>query len=353
MENLSRYIEDQFIIDQFSYIDADIITESLNCKLLQDLAKQLRQQRKIEKTKNPDLRYFQNASFKNIFSNTIRWDKITNDDISIYYNENNDADKMVRKVIQQKTPAFLIIQDPETKDFEYAILTWGRVINLKDRTNGNHSSYAYNAGKTLDVRISARNWRDLPLNDKLELTHGKTLYFINIDGKYEEISDLHRERYQAKTGIVLLDETSLKHLAEKNIERYKAIIAKRHAENDNNDELIDEAHSIITLVSDLATKVAKDPIKNADLISPLSQITLYIYDERQYVSPSRGYKNGYYSGVNGILPMMMKYIEYKEKTAKNGEKYYNDSLKTYKKELANSINKAKELIKKYNLKSEE
>ena len=346
MENLSKYIEDQFIIDQFNNIDVDIITESLNCKLLQDLAKQLRKQREVEKTKNPDLRYFSNQSFKQIFSNIIRWDKITNDDISIYYNENNDADKMVRKVIQQKTPAFLIIQDPDTKDFEYAILTWGSVINLKDR------GARYSAGHRLDVRISSRSWRDLPLSEKLELTHGKTLYFINIEGKYDEINSLKLKRNQEKNNMVLLDETSLKRLAEKNVERYKAIIAKRHAENDNNDELIDEAHKIITLISNLAAKVAKEPIKNADLISPLSQLTLYIYDEREYVPSSRNY-NGYYKGVNGILPMMMKYIEYKNKTAKNGESYYNDSLKTYKNELTKAVEKAKELINKYNLNEEE
>lgn len=349
MENLSRYIEDQFIIEQFKYIDANLVTESLNCKLLQDLAKQLKQQRKDEeeKIKNSESynSYIQNKSFKQIFGNSIRWDKVTNDDISIYYNENNDADKMVRKVIQQKTPAFLIIQDPDTKDFEYAILTWGNVINLKDRRS-------HTAGESLTVRISSRRWKDLSLSEKVELTHGKTLYFINIEGKFDEINSLHRDRNLSKSGMVLFDEVSLKRMAEENVKRYKAIIAKRHAENDNNDKLIDEANEIITLVSNLATKVAKDPIKQADMIQPLSELTLYIYDVRKYVNGyGRNHWQGYYSGVNGILPMMMKYIEYKNKTAKNGDSYYNDSLKTYKKELENSINKAKELIDKYDLKA--
>ena len=94
MINLYSKIQDAFINEIFYEIDSNIIVESLNCKVLKELAKQLKQLYDDEKDARNNQKYGssynQNKKFKNIFFSEyyseysigrIQWDKITDDDI--------------------------------------------------------------------------------------------------------------------------------------------------------------------------------------------------------------------------------------------------------------------------------
>ena len=71
MINLYSKIQDAFINEIFYEIDSNIIVESLNCKVLKELAKQLKQLYDDEKDERNNQKYGssynKNKKFKNIF----------------------------------------------------------------------------------------------------------------------------------------------------------------------------------------------------------------------------------------------------------------------------------------------
>ena len=113
MINLYSKIQDAFVNEIFYEIDSNIIVESLNCKVLKEVAKQLKQQYYDEKdAKNNEKygSYVKNKQFKNIFSlgysmHRIQWDKITDDDIkeidltAASDKEQRKAEQEARKVL--------------------------------------------------------------------------------------------------------------------------------------------------------------------------------------------------------------------------------------------------------------
>ena len=100
----------------------------------------------------------------------------------------------------------------------------------------------------------------------------------------------------------------------------------------------------------MALEIAKDAVAQADMISPIAQLSRCIYDKRQWNEPNRYRKQGYYSGINGLLPMISKYTEARAKTAQGS---YSDMYKTEmdvaKKAIEETLNKIKDLASKYNI----
>ena len=363
MINVLDTIKQTILVEEFNLIDANIICESLNCKLLQDLARQLKDI-KAEKQKEIDKEYEQkkakwggdpykdsnyNKTFKEIFgSGEVRWDKITDADISkIPAGDDNELSRQERKqildVIQSKKDAVIIIKDKEDKEFLYCIYTWGYIYQL---TKG-HTYYSH-AGEHLGHRGARGQFKDLTNNEKIDLCKGKNIYFIELDKtQKEEMRDLRRERSLAKSGIVMLDPESLKRMAQQNVERYKEIIRKNKASRLDNDELITKAKKIINQAASYAAMVAKDPVRHADVLSLVSDLTLYIYDKKRYNEPNRYRKQGYYSGVNGILPMLMSYAKLVKDVSTDGRYEHQErELKTTQEELKKAVEKSEEILHK-------
>ena len=184
----------------------------------------------------------------------------------------------------------------------------------------------------------------------MDLLKGKILYFIDLTDKLEKYNELKRKRDEDKKGVIYFDEESLQRMAKDNVNRYKEIVAKNKANRLNNTALLDEAGELIEGISKLATYVAKKPIDNADLIEPVNKLCLYVYDIRKYTAPRTRRDNGYYSGVNGLLPMIAKYTQLLRNVQKNGGlDYQRKELEDVQKAMKNTINIIKDILKTYDI----
>ena len=342
MKKLNNYLSNIMFIETLDNIYFEVesqeINESLNCDCLKQLAKQLADQKKKDKeNKNWHL----SNNFKEIFgrrwgSKNIMWDKITDKDIEFI-----DADEWkvrpgylkpkIRKIINGKTSdIILLVQNKETKNFDYYVKqrqpikltpSWGS--RAGDETSG------------------------LRQNDIIDNCENKNLYFINIAGK--ESTELKQERVNQKAGMIYLDENSLERMAQQNRERYKKFIEQNKALSNEDDDLIDKCNKIVEVVSNFISEVAKDPITNADYIYPLNDVANYLYDKRRYVE-GRGYRNrGYYSGVDGTIPLLMVYTKAKQDSAARGSSYSAEEYKRAKTGLENAINRIYEIVDKKGL----
>ena len=354
MKTLFTYINHEFITEEFNKIDSEIICESLNCKVLKEVAKQLldankKDQQNIddEKKKYADAgrKYWGNETskipkFAAVFANpysgeAIRWDKVTDDDITEVdastwdtMSGKNSAD--IRKVINLKKQEMLFIKDPNTNQYKYVIFNGGKLVRLS-------SDNAYNIGKT---------WDGLNQKQKIDLCKNCTLYFINIAGKTEEFAKFRADRFNQKYGMINLDPESLNQLAKDNRDRYKKLVTKMKAMNINNDTLIDKCNDLIQKISELTATVAKDPISNADMIYPLSTLTTYIYDKERWESKGR---SGHTVGSNGLLPLLMNYINSAKYASRDGYEYSLDSLKSHKRNIEIKIDQIEKYAKKNNI----
>jgi len=357
MNNLLYTIKQTILLEEFNQIDAELICESLNCKLLQDLARQLKdikskRQEEIEKKYKEeektrgwaykDANY--NKTFREIFGgNAIRWDKISDSDIKHIPASDKLSTKVTKELVQvikSSSKNIVLIKDKEDKEFLYAIFTWGYVYRLND-TGNNYQG----AGEKV-MHQNYRKTKDLTNREKLDLCQGNNIYFIDVSNKVEG-EKLRQERFTAKSGRIMFDPESLKRIANENIERYKKILRENKANRLNNDELINRAKKIINQVASYAAMIAKDPVRHADLIADVSSLSLYVYDKRQYVAPNRTNKKGYYTGVNGLLPLMMSYAKVvKDLSNGGGYDFQNRELDNTQSEMKKSIEKAEELLKK-------
>ena len=360
MISLLNIIKQTTLLEEFNLIDAEIVCESLNCKLLQDLARQLKdtkskKQEEIEKKYKEEKEKYgyayketnYNKTFKYIFGGNgevIRWDKISDSDIK-HVEPSDELNPKVKKellqVIKSSSKNIVLIKDKEDKEFIYAIFTWGYVYRL---TDGN--GYGYNGAGSHVIHHNGRKSKDLTNQEKLELCKGNNIYFIDVSNKVEG-QQLRLERNIAKSGMILLDPDSLKRMAEQNIERYKKILRENKANRLNNDELINKAKKIINQVASYAAMVAKDPVRHADLLSDVSSLTQWIYDKKSYHAPDRYNKQGYYSGVNGLLPVMMSYAKLvKDLSNGGGYEHQSKELENAQKAMKEAVEKAEALIKK-------
>ena len=143
MINLYSKIQDAFINEIFYEIDSNIIVESLNCKVLKELAKQLKQLYDDEKDERNNQKYGssynKNKKFKNIFFSNyysqysidrIQWDKITDDDVkeidltSVSNKEQRKAEQEAHKILQSKIKLILLINDPNKQKEIYIPKNW-------------------------------------------------------------------------------------------------------------------------------------------------------------------------------------------------------------------------------------
>lgn len=345
MDNLINYIKEGFIDEMLDKINNEIITESLNAKVLQELAKQLIDQVNQEKKEKEKDSYksIYNHTFKNVFGEShIVWDKISDSDIQEIEPQSWDVkktkianEKLIRSVIKGDKNSIIFSRDPETKQFEYVILTWGQVYTLKPL-------WGQAAGRRLGSGYG-RHFKDLTQREKIDLFQNKIVYVI--DKVQFDSTKIKTDRYNNRQGMINFDKYSLSKIAQDNKDRYKKIISQNKAKNASNDQLLEETTEIINKITEITVKVAKNPIKYLDIYYDVQSLSKLVYDEKKYVEPTRYNKKGYYTGLNGLLRLVAKYIE-AVKDSKAGYSWGTQQMDNTVKEIKERIQKAKELIDK-------
>ena len=347
MKQLYDTIKEKFLFEKIDLINIEIINESIKAPIIKELAKQLldlRNQEKKEK-ENDSYKSIYNQTFKSIFGNyQIAWDEIDDKDIKVIdaqtWNETklkNENEKLIRSIIKGNTEGIIICRDPETKDFDYVILNWGNCYHLKK-----HGYRGYSGERT--GYSCGRSYKDLNQREKINLFNNKTLYFIDTTQLKINYHKKRKERYDAKNGMIDLDPYSLSRIAHDNIERYKKIISQNKANNVNNDTLLNEANEIIKKISDITIQVAKDPLSYADILYKVGVLSKYIYDERRYVAGRTPKQQGYYTGYNGLIPLIGKYIK-SIKDSKDGYSWGTKNIDSTTNAIKDSIKKCKDILK--------
>jgi len=347
MMNLIDFIDNESLVNEMLDVNSELILEKLEAKVLKKLASQLTKQIEKEKEENSSKSWrpsLVSKNFRKIFgSSYISWSKVRDEDIEeIEPNEKND--KLVRAVLRGKRDAIILVVGDDGEFELYIDDRNGEVISLK-KTYGNYP------GSTIGSR-----WNKVPEASKIEMTKGKKLYVINnTNNLRQDTYKTQSDRRQSKAGMVLMDPHSLKDLAYDNIKRYKNIIAKKKAEELDNDDLIDEVNDVIKKCANLASKIAKDPSTYADSLSVVSQLVKYVYDERSWIQ-GRGSQSGYYVGVDGLLPTLMRYIDALNDIKKTdlskafaNSSYYMNTLKACKEKLEKSLASCKKLMEKLDI----
>ena len=371
MNNLKDYINNAFLIESLKEIDGEIISEKLNCKILIDIANQLKsikdadiadQQEKAKNdveenperekyyTKTKDGKKYKmssrNKSFREIFGNRmVMLDKLSDSDVTVYEADDKNHDKIIRNASKGNGNKIIILQDPKTEQYKFYIDNYGYVVYLFRKKSGYSWHGDEPTGEKEMISYGSRHtrWTDIKVSDKVELCKNLRIYVIDCS---KALSDkIRTERNNRQSGIIWFDEGSLKQYAKDNVERYKKIVSQNRANRLKDDKLLNEVEAIIKKVAELAVECAKDPILNADIVSTVSQLCKYIYDTKVYHAP-RSYKDqGWYSGVNGLIPQLKKYTEYLGKLKNRGDKYDQSSFNEAKKNLENAVEECHKLLK--------
>ena len=366
MKHVAEYINSQFLYEDIRGTVATLVCESLQSKILKEVAKQLLDQKneeskaKEEEKKKEEERWghsyinpknTDNKGFREIFGPStghrqIEWDKLTDDKVTIIDNYDAENDKKltkeIRTILKGDKDGLVIVYDTEKKLYKFVIFTGGTLYALNKDSFGNYRGHA---GEESYVRVGRCNWKQMPIKDRIQYINGCKLYIFDITGMTDKLYNKKQFRNNQKSGMIYLDDDSLRRLAEENQKRYKDIVAQNKANRINNDDLLDEAAEIVSKAAKLAVEIAKDPTLHADVLGDISTLMAWMYDERRYVAP-RSYKDkGYYTGVDGILRAINSYSKSLRDVQKgNSYDFERKELDASQQKLKLAVKKAKEVI---------
>lgn len=326
MKSLVEYISEAKFNRNIEFYDLNIVSESLKDPKLIELAKYL---------KKFASKSFYNYSFGGLFSQFgVEWDKITESDWETI-TDIEKAKKIVRKVISNRSNSIssiiLVEYDGEIK---YLITSYV-AFDLKNTKR----LYDFGKNEYYD-ETSPERLSDLKQRDIVDLITDNAVTYLLDSSKMYATQDKKKARRIAKDGIVLQgDEYYYKTVAERNIKRYKQIIAQHKAEKvAQDDTLSKEVQEVLNKILELNMKIIKEPVKYADCLYDIATLAYYSYGGN--VSKAK-------SG-NSLLYMYSEYVDANVKNAsgKNNYDWIVDAQEKTTKKLREKLKEMKEKIAK-------
>lgn len=331
MKSLVEYISEAKFNRNIEFYDLNIVSESLKDPKLIELAKYLK--------KFASKSYY-NYSFGGLFSQFgVEWDKITESDWETI-TDIEKAKKIVRKVVSNRSNSIssivLVEYDGEIK----YLITSDVVFDLKNTKR----LYDFDKNEYYD-KTSPERLNGLKQYEVVDLIKDNAVTYLLDSSKMHAVLDKRLARRIAKDGIVLQgDEKYYKTVAERNIQRYKQIIAKRKAERAAQDDTLSkEVQEILNKILELNMKIIKEPVKYADCLYYIAKLSYYSY----------GNINKANSG-NSLLYMYSEYVDANVRNAsgKNSYDWVVDAQEKTTKQLKEKIKEMKEEIAKIEAKME-
>ena len=326
MKSLVEYISEAKFNRNIEFYDLNIVSESLKDHKLIELAKYLK--------KFASKSYY-NYSFGGLFSQFgVEWDKITESDWETI-TDIEKAKKIVRKVVSNRSNSIssivLVEYDGEIK----YLITSDVVFDLKNTKR----LYDFHTKEYYD-ETSPEKLSDLKQRDIVDLITDNAVTYLLDSSKMYATQDKQIVRRIAKDGIVLQgDEYYYKEAAERNIKRYKQIIAQRKAERAAQDDTLSkEVQEVLNKILELNMKIIKEPVKYADCLYDIATLAYYSYGGN--VSKAK-------SG-NSLLYMYSEYVDANVKNAsgKNDYDWIVDAQEKTTKKLSEKLKEMKEKIAK-------
>lgn len=325
MKSLVEYISKAKFNRNIELYDLNIVSESLKDPKLIELAKYLK--------KFASKSYY-NYSFGGLFSQFgVEWDKITESDWETI-TDIDKAKKIVRRVISNRSNSISSIVLVEYDgDIKY-LITSDVVFDLKNTKNLYDFEKGESYTKTAPERLSG-----LKQSYIVDLIKDNAVTYLLDSSKMYAAQDKRSARRIAKDGIVLQgDEKYYKEVAERNLKRYKQIIAQRKAERAAQDDTLSkEVQEVLNKILELNMKIIKEPVKYADCLYSIARLSYYSY----------GSINNAKSG-NSLLYMYSEYVDANVRNA-SGKNYYDwivDAQEKTTKQLREKIKEMKEEIAK-------
>ena len=326
MKSLVEYISEAKFNRNIEFYDLNIVSESLKDHKLIELAKYLK--------KFASKSYY-NYSFGGLFSQFgVEWDKITESDWETI-TDIEKAKKIVRKVVSNRSNSIssivLVEYDGEIK----YLITSDVVFDLKNTKR----LYDFHTKEYYD-ETSPEKLSDLKQRDIVDLITDNAVTYLLDSSKMYATQDKQIVRRIAKDGIVLQgDEYYYKEAAERNIKRYKQIIAQRKAERAAQDDTLSkEVQEVLNKILELNMKIIKEPVKYADCLYDIASLVYYSYGGN--ISKAN-------SG-NSLLYMYSEYVDANVKNAsgKNDSYWIIDAQEKTTKKLSEKLKEMKEKIAK-------
>ena len=356
MKNLFEFVannlyEKEIFVETVNMITDEIVNESLQSSLLTILAKRIKDAEKehAEYDKKQAKRYKEEgrsyeptktaSSFASIFGpitetprwggqktgiQGLKWSEIKDDDFKQYKGDDKEFVKFLKSVYAKKSMADMIVCAPGTKDIVCFIKGYAKTL-------GDVRVYYFETEgwKTGVVEKTAKKYkydvRSLKVNETLELIKDFDVYVIEItESMIKDYDELHKDREDAKKGLIEMDEDSMKALLKQQKARYDAMVKKIKAEKLQSDPniLLDEIKKINDEVFELYKKVMAKP-EYIDMRFELSDLMRYV---------SYAYEQ-FYKSVKSL------------RTAKRNEEKYGKGVGKFDKERSDSyIRDSKEYV---------
>lgn len=335
MKQLFEYINKASLDLYFEEIDANInynfINESIQSSIIRDLIDQITT--RIKKQKEVDS-WRISPTFKRLFSRDyIAWDKITDNDFEISKHllgndddkkaikEREAFEKKVRTLIKGNANAFVFLRNPKTGMFKYYVDNYGDMRDIEE-------------GYILGGR------HGITQSERMSYVKESDIYYLPLE-KFST-TQKRRERSEAKSGSINFDKESLMEIARKNVERYKAIIAKNKiTKQAQNDTIGEEVEEVVNKVMEIVVKINKDITKYADLVYDASNLNRMLYSQRRY-------DKGKSYGSDGLLILFGSYMSEKKSGIGSTQyaDYYQKDIENYKKRIEDLIENIYDEIEK-------
>lgn len=344
MKSLYSVINEVSIYNMFDTIDTNIICESLQSSILQDIVKQIKDHAKKDKEEREKngYSYTRSTTFKALFGGRLgytKWSEVKDSDFEIslanFDKENkkevkarNEMLKKLRAIVKNNANAIAILKDPNTGKFTYVYDNYGDLNSIN--TNTRETGYRGRGGS-------------LNQSEKMAYADGKDIYYLDIN-KFST-SDIRKERNDKKRdAIALYSPSEIRDIARDNIKRYKEIIAKNKAERmAKSDNISQEVSEVTKKVLELSEKVNSDVVKYADCIWDMTNLLTMIYDRKVHTGYHKGKST--YDGSVGLLYCYTKYIKTKKEVLTGSYKdMYQKENTGYKKAIETLLEKIWEKI---------
>lgn len=346
MKSLYSVINEVSINNMFNNIDSQIIFESLQSSILQDIVKQLKDHSKKDKEEKEKYGYsFSNSTtFKALFGGRlqyVKWNEVKDSDFEISnanfdtdnkkkVKERNEMVKKLRAIVKNNSNAIAILRNPETKEFTFLYDNYGDVI----RINNNSREYGYRGRRGTMTQA-----------EKMEYANNRDIYYLDLSNF--STSEIRQERNNKKRdAIAMYSPDEIRDIAKNNIKRYKEIIAKNKAERlAKTDNISQEVSEITKKVLELSEKVNNDVIKYADCMYDMTSLLRMIYDRKVYTGYDNRNRRSTYDGSNGLLYCYTKYLKSKKEALVGSYKdMYQKENTAYKKAIETLLEKIWEKI---------
>lgn len=321
MKSLVQFIKESKFDRNMQIIDTNIILESLKDPKLLELAKYLK--KFANKNKN-------DLSFANLFGRyNVEWDQITESDWETI-EDYERARKMIRKITtrgKSYIATLALVTDENGKDIKY-LITPSLFVDFKY----GKSVYDYETGQYKFVERPETSYNEKQYNIVDSIVDGCITYVLDAS-KYMGARSKQMERTNSRSGMVLQgDERYYKELAQKNIERYKKIVAQNKAERiAQKDNLSQEVQEILNKILELNMKIVSNPVKYADCEYNVRYLTYETFDSIDKA------KSG-----NSLLYYYNEYVNYLVKNA-SGKAVYSFEYENGDKKVVNLQNKIKDI----------